>query len=97
MIVLISHWSVQRVFLSDGCGKIHIFFSTSVTAENMADKEADPNCVDPICHSKVESLMSAFGKVKAVVNHPKITEPPSCPLDRDELGRSSWNLVREGQ
>ena len=57
------------------------------------------SCEDPVCHSKVENLMSAFGRGAQAVDKVKerlqVNEAQGngCPLDRDELGQATWGMV----
>lgn len=57
----------------------------------------DPkDCHNPVCGSKIEmfnSSMANLNKAGAVLP-PKADTNVECPVDRDELGRSTWNLVR---
>lgn len=54
----------------------------------MTAKPMPADCDEPVCHSKVDQFMKVLGK------KPKeIPTNAACPLDREELGRSTWNLV----
>ena len=49
----------------------------------------DPNdCHNPVCGSKMEMFSSSLAR--AVKPQKEALE---CPVDRDELGRSTWNLL----
>mmetsp|Transcript_19606 Transcript_19606/g.61655 ORF Transcript_19606/g.61655 Transcript_19606/m.61655 type:complete len:172 (-) Transcript_19606:52-567(-) len=55
----------------------------------------DPkDCHNPVCGSKIEMFNSSVAsatKVGAVA--PATRGEVECPVDRDELGRSTWNLL----
>ncbi|ETV98210.1 hypothetical protein H310_08933 [Aphanomyces invadans] len=58
----------------------------------------DPNCADPVCHSKTEMFRSGvLGKTKVKKEGVASTNSSSaraeCPLDREELGRATWGLL----
>ncbi|RHY17629.1 hypothetical protein DYB25_000824 [Aphanomyces astaci] len=59
---------------------------------------ADPNCADPVCHSKTDMFWTGVlgkKKVKKETNAAANTSaaPVECPLDREELGRATWGLL----
>ncbi|ETV72801.1 hypothetical protein H257_12164 [Aphanomyces astaci] len=59
---------------------------------------ADPNCADPVCHSKTDMFRTGVlgkKKVKKETNAAANTSaaPVECPLDREELGRATWGLL----
>lgn len=61
----------------------------------------DPNCAEPVCHSKVESLKAAFSRGETAIKRAMTgkVEPLKanleCPADREELGQNTWTLVCE--
>ncbi|DBA03422.1 TPA: hypothetical protein N0F65_002830 [Lagenidium giganteum] len=66
--------------------------------------EADPNCVEPACKSKVDMFRSFMGKPGAKKSADgaaaakpateSVPAPPvDCPLEREELGNATWGLL----
>ncbi|KAJ8599003.1 hypothetical protein CTAYLR_007665 [Chrysophaeum taylorii] len=57
----------------------------------------DPkDCRNPVCHSKIKMFSSSLAQkafVGAVPPDRAAETPLECPVDRDELGRSTWNLL----
>lgn len=74
-------------------------------------KKNDPNCAEPACASKVDMFRSFMGPkggngskagattstaaAAAASKVPVQQAPDDCPLDREELGRATWGLVRK--
>nr|CCA15302.1 augmenter of liver regeneration putative [Albugo laibachii Nc14] len=62
--------------------------------------DADPNCVEPACKSKVDLFRHFVGSDKKGKREASSLTPQEaeqrkieCPLDREELGRSTWGLM----
>ena len=47
----------------------------------------DPNCEEPVCGSKMDSFKNLMK------NNSNSKVDDECPLDREELGSSTWKLV----
>ena len=65
-----------------------------------SNSDADPNCVEPACKSKVDLFRQFVGSEKKEKREASSLTPQEseqrkieCPLDREELGRSTWGLV----
>ncbi|KAF4324221.1 hypothetical protein BBO99_00000061 [Phytophthora kernoviae] len=58
----------------------------------MVETKNDPNCVEPACASKMDFFKSSMGKkAKKAAAQPKAVD--DCPLNREELGKSTWGLL----
>lgn len=62
--------------------------------------DADPNCVEPACKSKVDLFRHFIKSDKKGIKEESRSasvesaqQKAECPLDREELGRSTWGLV----
>eukprot|EP01041_Mallomonas_annulata_P006547 gene6547-13243_t len=78
-----------------------VLLSLGIYSNCDAAKVKIPDCVNPACKSKSEMLFAAMKK-KSHKPIPPATIPPAltptgifkgCPVDKDELGRSTWNLI----
>jgi len=49
------------------------------------------DCRNPVCGSKMQMFSASLARAKQEA--PKVETAVECPLDRDELGRSTWNLL----
>ncbi|KAL0589287.1 hypothetical protein ABG067_002506 [Albugo candida] len=62
--------------------------------------DADPNCVEPACKSKVDLFRHFIKSDKKGIKEESRSasvesaqQKAECPLDREELGRSTWGLM----
>ena len=56
-------------------------------------KGFDPSdCHNPVCGSKMQMFGAAVAKAKKAETAGE-SPPLECPVDREELGRSTWNLL----
>ena len=80
----------------------------AVTSRSSSKTSLAPDCHNPACKSKIEMFQAAMKAVKTstdgeehfaseaqVLKNEKFDgiSNSMCPVDKDELGRSSWNLL----
>ena len=89
-------FSVKNIILSMVSGLGHL----SSNADSGSSKTKDTfDCANPACKSKAEMFFSALknNSVKSDSNEDEVKTPSkniaACPVDREELGRSTWNLI----
>ena len=51
------------------------------------------DCDNPVCGSKMDMFARAVSRAKSTGAAPPPPPPLDCPVDREELGRSTWDLL----
>uniref|UniRef100_A0A7S3K308 Sulfhydryl oxidase n=1 Tax=Aureoumbra lagunensis TaxID=44058 RepID=A0A7S3K308_9STRA len=66
--------------------------SAEASSEPKNPKFNPDDCFNPVCGTKMDMFNSAIGQIGKKKNEEEKQEI-ECPVDRDELGRSTWNLL----